>query len=324
MKKIAVTGGAGQINYNLLFRIANGDMLGKNVPIDLHILEIPQAMDALKGVSMELTDCCFPLLNNIVIGSDPHQVFEGVDYAILVGAKPRSKGMERKDLLRENAKIFVEQGKALNAKASKDVKVLVVGNPCNTNCLICLRHAPDINPKQFFAMTRLDENRAKAFLAQKAHVSVDKVQKMAIWGNHSKTQVPDFIHATIEETPAYDLLDKHWLETEFIQKVQSRGSEIIEARGKSSAASAANAIVDTINSLHKVTVENDCYSLGIYTQNNPYGIDEELIFSFPCKTQTDRSVQVIDKMKWNSFLEEKIQLSQKELLEERDIVSTII
>ena len=324
MKRVVVTGGAGQINYSLLFRIANGDLLGKDVPIALNIIEIPQALDALKGVVMELRDCCFPLLQEIKIGSDPYEMFEDVSYALLVGAKPRSKGMERKDLLLENGKIFVEQGKAINAKAAKDVKVLVVGNPCNTNCLICMHNAPDIDRRQFFAMTRLDENRAKGFLAEKASVSVDKIKKMAIWGNHSKTQVPDFFHAIIDGKPAVDVLDKSWLENTFIEKVQNRGAEVIEARGRSSAASAANGAIDSIFSLVKTTEEDNWYSLSLHTKDNPYEIDEDLIFSFPCKTLVDGSIKIIEGIEWNSNLQEKIAITLKELKEERDMVSKML
>lgn len=324
MKRVAVTGGAGQINYNLLFRIANGDLLGKDVPVALHILEIPQALDALKGVVMELQDCCFPLLKEVKIGSDPMEIFEDINYALLVGAKPRSKGMERKDLILDNGKIFVEQGKALNAKANRDVKVLVVGNPCNTNCLICMHNAPDIPTDQFFAMTRLDENRAKAFIAEKAKVAVTDVKQMAIWGNHSKTQVPDYFHAQIEGKSVHELLDNDWLENTFLQKVQNRGAEIIEARGKSSAASAANGAIDSIRSMITTTPEDDWHSLCLYTKNNPYAIDHDLIFSFPCKTLDDGSIKIVEGIKWNSVLEEKIALSLKELLEERDMVAHML
>lgn len=324
MKRIAITGGAGQINYNLLFRIARGDLLGKDVPVSLHILEVPPFIDVLKGVVMELNDCCFPLLQEIVIGTDPYEVFEGVNYALLVGAKPRSKGMERKDLLLENGKIFVEQGKALNAKAAKDVKVLVVGNPCNTNCLICMHNAPDICKEQFYAMTRLDENRAKAFLANEAKIPSSKVKKMAVWGNHSSTQVPDYFHALLDGKKALEVLSEDWLKNTFVQKVQNRGAAIIEARGKSSAASAASAILDSVFSLVSTTPEDDWHSICCYAKNNPYGIDNNLIFSFPCKTLSDGSVKIIEGIEWNPYLEEKIALSEKELLEEREMVAQLL
>lgn len=324
MKRIAVTGGAGQINYNLLFRIASGDLLGKDVPVALHILEVPPFIDVLKGVVMELNDCCFPLLQEIVIGTDPFEVFEDVNFALLVGAKPRSKGMERKDLILDNGKIFVEQGKALNAKAAKDVKVVVVGNPCNTNCLICMHNAPDISKDQFFAMTRLDENRAKAFLALEAKVLTTDVKKMAIWGNHSKTQVPDFFHAEIQGKKAIEVLSEDWLKNTFVEKVQNRGGAIIEARGKSSAASAASAALDTVFSLVSTTPEDDWHSLCLYTKNNPYNIDNDLIFSFPCRTLEDGSIKIIEAVEWTPYLEEKIALSQKELLEEREMIAHLL
>lgn len=321
VKRVAVTGGAGQICYSLLFRIANGDLLGKDQPVALHILEIPHGLDALKGVVMELNDCCFPLLREIVIGSDANEVFKEIDYAMLVGAKPRGPGMERKDLLMENAKIFVGQGKALNKVASKDVKVLVVGNPCNTNCLIAMHNAPDIPRENFFAMTRLDENRAKGFLAKKANVLTTDVKKMVIWGNHSATQVPDFVNATINEKPVLEVIhDDQWLKSSFIPLVQKRGAEIIAARGKSSAASAANAAIDSICSLFK---SDEVFSLGICSDNNPYQIADGLIFSFPCQIQKDK-ITIVKGFSLDAFLEERIKLTEKELLEERDAVVTLL
>ncbi|MBS0635190.1 MAG: malate dehydrogenase [Verrucomicrobia bacterium] len=314
--KVAVTGGAGQIAYSLLFRLAAGELFGPNQPIELHILEVAEVMGALDGVRMELEDCAFPLLTKIVIGSDPHKVFEGVDYAFLVGAKPRGPGMERKDLLAENGKIFVAQGKALNDVASRDVRVLVVGNPCNTNCLIALHNAPDLKPSQFQAMMRLDENRAKAQLALKANRPVTAVDKMTIWGNHSTTQVPDFIHATIDNKPVIEVIkDLQWLENGFISTVQKRGAEIINARGKSSAASAASSAIDAMKAWHG----SDWHSAAIYSAGNSYGIDDDLVFSFACKGS-----KVIDKIEWNGFLEEKIRASEKELKEERDLIKNYL
>ena len=322
IKKIAVTGGAGQICYSLLFRIANGDLLGKDQPVALHILEVPQGIEALKGVVMELNDCCFPLLREIVIGSDANEVFEAIDYAILVGAKPRGPGMERKDLLLENAKIFVAQGKALNKVASKNVKVLVVGNPCNTNCLITMHNAPDIPRENFFAMTRLDENRAKGFLAAKANVLSTDIKKMIIWGNHSATQVPDFINATIKEQPVLKAVeDKNWLENEFIPLVQKRGAEIIAARGKSSAASAANAAIDSICSINSDS--SDIFSLAVYSDKNPYGIADGLIFSFPCSSKEGR-ISIEKRFTIDEFLDTKIKQTEKELLEEKDAVAKLL
>lgn len=320
--RVAVTGGAGQIAYSLLFRLANGDLFGKNQPIALHILEVPEVLNALSGVKMELEDCAFPLLSEIVIGSDPQLVFGGVEYAFLVGAKPRGPGMERKDLLSENGKIFVSQGKALNAVASKEVRVLVVGNPCNTNCLIALHNAPDINPMQFQAMTRLDENRAIAQLANKAKRPVTSVARMTIWGNHSNTQVPDFVNAHIDKKPVVEVIkDLHWLENDFISTVQKRGAEIINARGKSSAASAASAALDAMRAWIYKTEADTWFSCGIHSRENSYGIDSDLVFSFPCISAGDRGCKVVDNIRWNRFLEEKIRASEKELKEERDLVS---
>jgi malate dehydrogenase len=314
-RRIAVTGGAGQIAYNLLFRIASGEMLGFDQPIALHILEIPQALDALKGVAMELQDCAFPLLEEVIIGSDPRVVFKDIDLAILVGAKPRGPGMERKDLLEGNAKIFVEQGKALNEVASRDVRVLVVGNPCNTNALICAKNAPDLPPEHFFAMTRLDQNRAMAQLAVKADVPVRDVSPVTIWGNHSSTQVPDFVNATIKGKPAVDLLDRSWLEGEFWTTVQKRGGAIIAARGKSSAASAANAAINAVQSLYEPT---ELCSMGVYSRGNPYGIDEDLIFSFPCRSSGEGELEIIADIPWDDFLRNKMAATEAELKEERE------
>lgn len=325
VKHVVVTGGAGQIAYSLLFRIAHGDMLGHDQPIALHILEIPAAMQALEGVRMELEDCAFPLLKEIHIGSDPHEVFKGAHFALLVGAKPRGPGMERSDLLNENGKIFIEQGKALNEVADKNVKVLVVGNPCNTNCLIALSHAPRIPRKNFHAMMRLDQHRAVALLANKAHVGVSHVTHMAIWGNHSTTLVPDFVNARIDGKPAQDVIhDNAWLETEFLSAVQKRGAAIIAARGKSSAASAASAIIHAVKDLVNPTPAGEWYSSAIYSNGNPYGIANNLIFSFPCRTTASGECEIIKDIPWNDFLRNKIRASEKELLEERQLVHHIL
>ncbi|MCH9614085.1 MAG: malate dehydrogenase [Chlamydiia bacterium] len=320
LKRVAVTGGAGQINYNLLFRIATGEMLGADQPIALHILEVPAAVEALKGVVMELEDCAFPLLHEIVFGSDPMEVFAGVNYALLVGAKPRGPGMERKDLLTENGKIFTGQGAALNAVAAKDVLVYVVGNPCNTNCLITMHNAPDIPRDQFFAMTRLDQNRSVAQLAQKAGVLVTDVTDMAIWGNHSATQVPDFVNAKINGKSVMDVISDHaWLKGEFIETVQKRGAAIIAARGKSSAASAANAAINGVQALYG----SEDFSAAVYSNGNPYGIADDLMFSFPCKPNNGKA-EIIPGKIIDDFLEEKIKLTEKELLEERDMVKDLL
>lgn len=320
-KRIAVTGGAGQIAYNLLFRIASGEMLGTDQPIALHILEVPEALKALEGVRMELEDCAFPLLHEIRIGVNPTDLFENVELALLVGAKPRGPGMERGDLLKDNGKIFIEQGKALNDVASPNVRVLVVGNPCNTNCLIAMHHAPKIPRTQFHAMMRLDENRAKSQLALKAELDVDKVTHMTIWGNHSATQVPDFFHARILGKPVVDVIhDLAWLETSFISTVQKRGAAIIAARGKSSAASAASAILDTIKSLYHPTKHGDWFSSAVCSDGNPYGIADDLIFSFPCRSNGDGSYTIVPDINWNAFLNERIRASETELKEEREII----
>ena len=322
--RVAVTGGAGQINYNLLFRIASGETFGLDQPVALHILEIPQGMEALKGVVMELQDCAFPLLEEIQIGSNSQEVFAGVHVAILVGAKPRGAGMERKDLLQENGKIFIDQGKALNDVADKNVVVLVVGNPCNTNCLIAMNHAPNLSSSQFYAMTRLDQNRAAYQLAEKAKAKVSDVEDMIIWGNHSATQVPDFFHAKIKKKPALDVIqDQQWLEGDFLKIVQQRGAAIIKARGKSSAASAANAAIDSIKAI-TLGEQDRVFSTAILSDGNSYGIADGLIFSFPCLHHEWGKVKVVEGMKWNEFLEKKIKASEKELLEERDAIKDLL
>ncbi|MBP9646678.1 MAG: malate dehydrogenase, partial [Psychrobacter sp.] len=282
--RVAVTGAAGNISYAMLFRIASGEMLGKDQPVILQLLEITPALDALKGVVMELEDCAFPLLADIVQTDDATVAFKDVDYALLVGARPRGPGMERKDLLEANAAIFSAQGKALNDVASRDVKVLVVGNPANTNALIAQRNAPDLDPRNFTAMTRLDHNRAIAQLAGKTDSTVNDVKKMIIWGNHSSTQYPDLTAATVNGKPALDLVDRDWYENTYIPEVQQRGAAIIKARGASSAASAANAAIAHMRTWALGSDENDWVSMGVYS-NGEYGIAEGLIYSFPvtCK-----------------------------------------
>lgn len=317
---VAVTGGAGQIAYSLLFRIAAGELFGRDQPLVLSILEIPDALKVLEGVKMELDDCAFPLLREIRIGSDPLELFKGVHYAILVGSKPRGPGMERAELLNENAKIFVAQGAALNKVADRKVKVFVVGNPCNTNCLIAMQNAPDLPKENFFAMTRLDENRAIAQLAQKANVRVEEVTCVGIWGNHSATQVPDFVNAKISNKPVVDVIkDKAWLEGEFIASVQKRGAAIIAARGKSSAASAASAVIDGLRSLIFGTGKDNWFSMCRISDGNPYGIQKGLIFSFPCRLDDQGNCQIVSNLPLNDFLKQKIAITEKELLEEREL-----
>lgn len=319
--RVAVTGGGGQIAYNLLFRIAAGEMFGPNQPVALHILELPEVIKVLEGVKMELDDCAFPLLTEVRIGSDPMELFEGIDYALLVGAKPRGPGMERGDLLNENGKIFVVQGKAIDAVANPNVRVLVVGNPCNTNALIALHQARRVPRNHFYAMTRLDENRAKAQLAKKAQKSVADVTNIAVWGNHSATQVPAYQHGKITNQALTNAIsDPKWLEEEFFSLVQKRGAKIIEARGKSSAASAAQAIIDTIKSITQPTKPGDWFSLGVYSSGNPYSIDPDLVFSFPCRLNSRGEVEIVPDLHWDPFLTEKIKASERELLEERKII----
>lgn len=325
VRRIAITGAGGQIAYSLIFRIANGDLLGPHQPIALHLLEVPEAVNSLKGIVMELEDGAFPLLKEVRIGSDPFEIFGGVHYAFLVGAKPRGPGMERKDLLQENGTIFIAQGKALNQVADRNVRVLVVGNPCNTNCLIAIHHAPDLNPAHFYAMTRLDQNRATFQLAKKAGVSVEEVTHVSIWGNHSSTQVVDFEHAKIggRSTPQV-ITDRNWLEKEFFSLVQKRGGEVIAARGKSSAASATQAAIYAMRSVLEPTPQGDCFSMGVQVKGRPYGIAEGLVFSFPCTSRGDGNCQIIEGLVLTPFLQEKIALTQKELIEERDLIAHIL
>lgn len=325
LKRIAVTGGAGQIAYSLLFRIAAGEMLGRDQPIALHILEVPEAMKMLEGVKMELEDCAFPLVKEIHIGSDPKKIFKDVQCALLIGAKPRGPGMERGDLLNDNGKIFVEQGKALDEVADANVKILVVGNPCNTNCLIALRKASRLKPHNFFAMTRLDQNRATAQLAKKANVNVTAVENVVIWGNHSSTQVPDFSNASINGRPVTEVIaDLPWLEGDFITTVQKRGAAIITAREKSSAASAASAAIDSMKSLISPTPMGRWFSCAVPSKGNPYGIDEGLIFSFPCRITSTGELEIVKDLPMNDFLRNKIKLSERELIEERELVKEML
>ena len=305
--RVAVSGAAGQIGYSLIYRIAAGDMFGKDQPIILHLLEIPQALTSLKGVEMELDDCAFPLLEGIVTGSDPMKVFEGAEWAILVGAKPRGKGMERKDLLADNAKIFVDQGKALNRK---DVKVLVVGNPANTNALVLAHNAKDLPKENIRSMMRLDQNRAIIQLAKKAGVLAMDVKSVAVYGNHSPTMVPDYNNATIQGRKVEDVIkDKTWLQGEFMTTVKKRGAQIIEARGLSSSASAANAAIQTIQDWILPTPKDDLFCAGIYNA------ERDLFFGAALKDQ-----KIVLGLKIDSFLEEQVKITEKELLEEREAV----
>ena len=318
--RIAVTGAAGQIGYALVFRIASGQLLGENTPVSLRLLEIPPAMDAVRGVIMEVEDCAFPLLDGITATDDPNVAFEGADIAILVGARPRSAGMERGDLLEANAAIFSAQGAALNKHASRDAKVLVVGNPANTNCLIAQRNAPDLDPRNFTAMMRLDHNRAKAQLAAKTGARVDAVRGLVVWGNHSATQYPDLHHTTVAGTPAMELVDQAWYANEFIPTVQQRGAAIIAARGASSAASAANAIIEHIGAW--VHGADDVVSMGVYSDGS-YGIEAGLIYSFPVRC-ADGNWQIVDGIDISDFSREKMRATEAELQEERDAVAHLL
>ena len=321
--RVAVTGAAGNISYAMLFRIASGEMLGKDQPVILQLLEIAPALDALKGVVMELEDCAFPLLAGIVQTDDATVAFKDVDYALLVGSRPRGPGMERKDLLEANAAIFSAQGKALNDVASRDVKVLVVGNPANTNALIAQRNAPDLDPRNFTAMTRLDHNRAMAQLAEKTDSTVNDIKNMTIWGNHSSTQYPDLTSATVNGKPALDLVDREWYEATYIPEVQQRGAAIIKARGASSAASAANAALAHVRTWALGTDENDWVSMGVYS-NGEYGIAEGLIYSFPvtCANGDWSIVEGVDVS--SDFSKEKMAATEQELSEERDAVAHLL
>ena len=321
--RVAVTGAAGNISYAMLFRIASGEMLGKDQPVILQLLEIAPALDALKGVVMELEDCAFPLLAGIVQTDDATVAFKDVDYALLVGSRPRGPGMERKDLLEANAAIFSAQGKALNDVASRDVKVLVVGNPANTNALIAQRNAPDLDPRNFTAMTRLDHNRAMAQLAEKTDSTVNDIKNMTIWGNHSSTQYPDLTSATVNGKPALDLVDREWYEATYIPEVQQRGAAIIKSRGASSAASAANAAIAHVRTWALGTDENDWVSMGVYS-NGEYGIAEGLIYSFPvtCANGDWSIVEGVDVS--SDFSKEKMAATEQELSEERDAVAHLL
>lgn len=321
--RVAVTGAAGNISYAMLFRIASGEMLGKDQPVILQLLEIAPALDALKGVVMELEDCAFPLLAGIIQTDDATVAFKDVDYALLVGSRPRGPGMERKDLLEANAAIFSAQGKALNDVASRDVKVLVVGNPANTNALIAQRNAPDLDPRNFTAMTRLDHNRAMAQLAGKTDSTVNDVKKMIIWGNHSSTQYPDLTAATVNGKPALDLVDREWYEATYIPEVQQRGAAIIKARGASSAASAANAAIAHVRTWALGSDENDWVSMGVYS-NGEYGIAKGLIYSFPV-TCANGDWSIVDGVDVSSdFSKDKMAATEQELSEERDAVAHLL
>ena len=322
--KVAVTGAAGQIGYAMLFRLASGSVFGPDTTVELQLLELEHALPALEGVKMELDDCAFPLLNKIVTTSDPNVAFKDIDWGLLVGSVPRKDGMERNDLLRINGGIFVGQGNAINENAGDNARIVVVGNPCNTNCLIAMHNAPRISRDRWFAMTALDENRAKSQLAAKARTAVRNVSNLTIWGNHSATQYPDFYNAKINGQAAPEVInDEEWLQGEFIKTVQQRGSAIIKARGASSAASAANAALDTVTRINAPTPEGDWFSTAIPSDGS-YGIPEGLIFSFPLRSKGNGAYEIVQGLELNDFSKEKIKATSSELEMEREAVKEML
>lgn len=323
--RVAVSGAAGQIANHLLFMLASGEVFGKDKPIVLQLLGSERSINAVEGVRMELEDSLYPLLREIRIGTVAEEVFEDADWALLIGAKPRGQGMERADLLDINGKIFMDQGRALNEVASKDVKVVVVGNPCNTNALIAMENAPNIPRKNFTALTRLDQNRAKAQLALKAGVFYDSVTRVAIWGNHSTTQVPDWVNARIANEPASKVIgNNEWFKQNFTPKVAKRGAAVIAKWGRSSGASTAVSLADHIRSMINPTAPGDCFSMAVSTDGNPYGIADGLVFSMPCKSQGDGTYEVADDFIIDDWLQEMIKASEDELIREKECVSHLI
>ena len=320
--RVTVTGAAGQISYSLLFRIASGQMLGPDQPVRLQLLEVTPAMKALAGVVMELDDCAFPLVDSIDITDDPSVAFKDTNYALLVGAKPRGPGMERSDLLAANGGIFKVQGKAINDHASRDIKVLVVGNPANTNAWTCMTYAPDVNPRQFTAMTRLDHNRAVAQLAQKAGTTVGNIKKLMIWGNHSTTQYPDLSQATVGDKPALSLVDRAWYENDYIPKVAKRGAAIIDARGASSAASAANAALEHMRDWVAGTAADDWTSMAVPSDGS-YGIDKGLMYSFPVRCKGG-DYEIVQGLAVDEFSRSRMTATENELKEERDAIQKLV
>ncbi len=322
--KVAVTGAAGQIGYAILPRLASGEVFGLDTKVHLHLLEITPALKALEGVVMELDDCAFPLLNKVVTTDDPEIAFDGVNWALLIGSKPRGKGMERGDLIRENGPIFVGQGKALASRAADDIRVAVVGNPANTNCLIAMNNAKGIPNERFSALTRLDQNRAYAQLAAKAGVTVNDVSNVTIWGNHSATQYPDAENAKINGKPALEVItDTEWLRGDFISTVQKRGAAIIAARGLSSAASAANAALDHVKSFNSKTSQGNWFSAAVPSDGS-YGIDEGLIFSFPLTSDGQGGYSIVQGLTHSEFAREKIQITLEELRSEKAVVTDLL
>lgn len=319
--RVAITGAAGQIGYSLLFRLASGETFGKDYKVHLNLLELPPVIKAAEGVAMEIEDCAFDALAGIDCFTDPNKAFDGANWVLMVGAKPRGPGMERSDLIRENGPIFIEQGKALN-RAAKDLRVVVVGNPCNTNCLIALHNAGDVPAKVFTAMTALDENRAKAVIAQKVGVSVEDVDHLIIWGNHSNTMYPDFENATVNKSPLTSKIqDSEWLQKDFIKKVSQRGAEIISVRGKSSAASAGSACIDHIRRLN---TPGAVFSCAIMSDGNHYDIPKGIIFSFPVRSKENGAYEIEEGINLSAFAKQKIKASADELLQEREIIKNLL
>lgn len=321
--KVAVTGAAGQIGYALIFRLASGQAFGPDVQIELQLLEVPAALPSLKGVVMELEDCAFPLLKKVSITDDVNTAMRDINWAVLVGAMPRKAGMERSDLLKVNGAIFTTQGKAINEQAADDVRVFVVGNPCNTNCLIAMNSAADVPNDRFFAMTMLDENRAKMQLAIKAGAPVTAVSGLGVWGNHSATQYPDFYNAKIDQRPAAEVIgDENWLRNQFIPMIQTRGAEVIKARGASSAASAANGVIDSLYHLSHPTPVQQSFSVCRCSEGE-YGVDSGLIYSFPCQTDNQGRVTPVKGIKHNEFAQEKLRITLDELRQEKKAVQEL-
>ncbi len=320
--KVTVTGAAGQIAYSILFRIASGQMLGPDQPISLQLLEITPAMKALEGVMMELDDCAFPLLASIKASDDANVAFDGCDYGMLVGARPRGPGMERSDLLAANGGIFKDQGSAINSVANDQVKIVVVGNPANTNALVCIQNAPDVPPEQITAMTRLDHNRAKYQIAKKAACDVSEVKKLTIWGNHSTTQYPDLHHAEVAGKAAMSFVEPDWYDKEYIPKVAKRGAEIIDARGASSAASAANAAIEHMRDWVLGTPSDDWTSMGVWSDGNNYDVSSGLVYSFPVKCSGGK-YEIVTGLEVSDYSRQKMNDTQTELLEEKEAVSNI-
>ena len=321
--RVAVTGAAGQVAYAMLGRLASGEVFGRDQKIILQLLEIPQALPGLEGVALELSDCSFPTLQDVIVTDNPDRAFQGCNWALLVGSFPRKQGMERKDLLGINGKIFVGQGKSLAANAAKDVRILVVGNPCNTNCLVAYHNGRDIPHERWTAMTRLDHNRARNALAKKAGVADEAVTRVTIWGNHSNTQFPDFTNARINGKPATEVItDRNWLETTFVPQCQNRGAAVIKARGASSALSAANGALDHVNSLLHPTAANDWTSAAVISKGE-YGVPTGLVFSYPCRSDGKGNMHVVEGLKLDAFGKEKFKKTQEELEEEREAVKDL-